>query len=196
MAAGRALPILKEVRTCAHCAPHLPLGPRPLIAGRSSARILVIGQAPGRIAHETGTPWNDKSGERLRAWMGISGEDFYNDALTAIMPMGFCFPGAGESGDRPPRPECAPLWHDRVRRSLKNVELTVCAGMYAMKRYAPRPYASITEAAADYASLLPGLILLPHPSGRNNLWLRRNPWFEDEAVPALRRRVREVLACD
>jgi len=194
--AGRSLPILKEVRACTTCAPDLPLGPRPLIAGRSSARLLVIGQAPGRIAHETGKPWNDKSGERLRQWMGISADDFYDDSLTAIMPMGFCFPGTGKSGDMPPRPECAPQWHDRVIRALKNVELTVCAGMYAMKRYAPRRYASMTEAAADYENHLPNLILLPHPSGRNNIWLRKNPWFELKAIPALRQRVREVLGSD
>ncbi len=193
---ARSLPILKEVRACKACAPELPLGPKPLIAGRSSARILVIGQAPGRIAHETGIPWNDSSGERLRAWMGISSEAFYDDSITAIMPMGFCFPGAGRSGDMPPRPECAPLWHDRVVGALKNVELTVCAGMYAMKRYAPKPYASMTEASADFREQLPSLILLPHPSGRNNIWLRKNPWFEKKAIPALRQRVREVLGSD
>lgn len=190
---GRSLPILREARACTACAPVLPLGPRPLVRARSSARILVIGQAPGRIAHETGKPWNDQSGQRLRHWMGISDEDFYDDSVTAIMPMGFCFPGTGASGDMAPRPECAPLWHDRIIRSLKSIELTVCAGMYAMARYRTRPYTSMTEAAADYLNQLPGLILLPHPSGRNNLWLRRNPWFEAKAVPALRRRVREVL---
>lgn len=166
------------------------------MAGRASARLLVIGQAPGRIAHETGKPWNDRSGQRLRDWMGVSDEVFYDDRVTAIMPMGFCFPGTGPSGDMAPRPECAPRWHGPIVGALRNVELTVCAGAYAMRRYGPRPYASMTEAAADFRSLLPGLILLPHPSGRNNLWLRRNPWFEAEAVPALRRRVREVLGHD
>ncbi len=190
---GRALPILKEVRACEHCAEHLPLGPKPLVAARSSAKILVVGQAPGRVAHETGKPWNDKSGERLRQWMGITDEQFYDDSITAIMPMGFCFPGTGKSGDMPPRPECAPLWHERIKKSLNHIELTVYAGRYAIDYYSTKEHASVTAAAADYKNQLPDHIFLPHPSPRNNLWLRKNAWFEEQTVPLLQKRVAELV---
>ncbi len=190
---GRALPILTEARACTHCASELPLGPKPLLAGKSSARILIVGQAPGRVAHETGKPWNDKSGERLRDWLGMTDDQFYDESVTAIVPMGFCFPGTGKSGDMPPRPECAPLWHERILKSLKHIGLTVYAGKYAMEHNAGGAYASVTEAAKAYADHLPERIFLPHPSPRNNLWLKKNPWFERDVLPKLRRRAAELV---
>ena len=190
---GRRLPILNEVRACVVCEDSLPLGPKPLVAGKSSARILIVGQAPGRVAHETGMPWNDKSGERLRGWLGMSDGQFYDESLTAIVPMGFCFPGTGKSGDMPPRPECAPLWHERILKSLKHIGLTVYAGKYAMDHNSGGRYRSVTEAAQGFADDLPEKIFLPHPSPRNNLWLKKNPWFESDALPELRERVASLV---
>ena len=185
--------LLKEVRACTVCA-DLPLGPRPVLTATRSARILIVGQAPGTRVHETGIPWNDPSGDRLRSWMGVDRETFYDSRRIAIVPMGFCYPGKGKSGDLPPRPECATLWHARVLRQLPRIGLTILAGSYAQAYYlAEKRKKTLTETVLDSESLGEATIPLPHPSPRNNLWLRRNPWFEKRLVPRLQTRVRQVL---
>jgi len=184
---------LQEARSCCLCEAVLPLGPRPLIQGSRRSRILVIGQAPGAVAHETGIPWNDRSGARLRAWLGLDDEAFYDPERVALMPMGFCFPGKGRSGDLAPRPECAPRWHDRLLGGFGEVGLTVIVGRHAAARYASADE-SITSLARDFAAWLPDRIVIPHPSPRNGPWLKQHPWFESEAVPAMQERVRGLLA--
>lgn len=188
--------LLADVRACVRCAEHLPLGPRPVVQVHPSARILIAGQAPGRKVHETGVPFNDASGDRLRAWLGLSREVFYDARKLAILPMGFCFPGTGKSGDLPPRPECAPAWRAALLSRLKNLELTLVIGRYALAYHLPNEAASVTEAVQAWRKNWPRTVALPHPSPRNNLWLKRNPWFEKELVPVLRTRVLEVLSRD
>lgn len=185
--------MLKEVRACRVCEGSLPNEPRPLVAASASSRLVLIGQAPGRVAHESGVPWNDASGRRLRQWLGVSDEEFYDPSLIALVPMGFCFPGKGKGGDMPPRPECAPLWHPRILPKLRKVELTVYIGRYPFERYLAREFASLTEGVRAADRLLPDRILLPHPSPRNQLWIRANPWFEQEVLPLLQRRVGRVV---
>jgi uracil-DNA glycosylase len=186
--------LLQDVRACTRCAEHLPLGPRPVLQLHPSARILIAGQAPGRRVHETGIPFNDASGERLRSWLGISRETFYDARRVAILPMGFCFPGTGKSGDLPPRPECAPAWQAPLLARLKRLELTVVIGRYAQAYHLPGA-ASLTDAVQGWQQLGGRTLALPHPSPRNNLWLKRNPWFEQDLLPVLRARVAEVLGC-
>ncbi|HEX5327067.1 MAG TPA: uracil-DNA glycosylase family protein [Acetobacteraceae bacterium] len=183
-----------EARACTLCAAHLPLGPRPLLRGSASARLLVISQAPGTEAHRTGLSFNDRSGDRLRDWLGLDRGRFYDEAVVAIMPMGFCYPGrAPRGGDRPPRRECAPLWHDRLRAVLPRVELTLLVGSYAIRYYLPQERAQTMAATLRrWRDFLPGTFVLPHPSWRAALWLRSNAWFAEEALPELRRRVAEV----
>lgn len=188
--------LLREVRDCKICAPDLPLGPRPVLQIDRRARILIAGQAPGKKVHESGIPFADASGERLRAWMGIAAEVFYDPRAVAILPMGFCFPGSGKSGDLPPRPECAPAWREKLSRYLKNVRLTLVIGQYAQAYYLPGAGRSVTQNVAAWRDGWPALVALPHPSPRNNIWLRQNPWFEREVIPALQTRVGEVLAAD
>jgi len=185
--------LLAEVRACTLCAEHLPLGPRPIVQVHPSARILIAGQAPGRKVHETGVPFNDASGDRLRAWLGISREVFYDARQVAILPMGFCFPGTGKSGDLPPRPECAPAWRSALLAHLETLKLTLVIGQYALAYHLPNAGASVTEAVQAWRSRWPHTIPLPHPSPRNNIWLKRNPWFEEELIPVLRARVSEIL---
>ena len=185
--------LLKQVRACTLCAEHLPLGARPILQVHSSARILIVGQAPGRKVHETGIPFNDASGERLRAWLGITREVFYDPAKVAILPMGFCFPGTGKSGDLPPRTECAPAWREALLVKLKNLRLTLVIGQYAMSYHLPDAGVTLTEVVQNWQAHGPSMVPLPHPSPRNNLWLKRNPWFEQELVPALRLRVISAL---
>jgi uracil-DNA glycosylase len=186
--------LLTQVRDCTLCAAHLPLGPRPVVQVHPSARILIAGQAPGRKVHETGVPFNDASGERLRAWLGISRDVFYDEKQIAILPMGFCFPGTGKSGDLPPRPECAPAWRAPLLASLKNLQLTLVIGQYAQAYHLPSAGATLTDAVLAWRDHWPRVVPLPHPSPRNNLWLKRNPWFEGELLPVLRERVAQVLA--
>ena len=185
--------IITEARSCRICEPHLPHGCRPLIQGSAQSRIVVIGQAPGAAAHESGVPWNDRSGERLRSWLGVSDDEFYDPKLIALLPMGFCYPGTGTSGDLRPRPECAPEWHERLLSGFKSVSLTVITGKYAFDRYLGDEFDTLTESVHAYADLLPVCIALPHPSPRNNIWLRNHPWFEREVLVALRARVRASL---
>jgi len=186
--------LLKRVRACLHCGDALPDGARPLVQAGPSASLLVIGQAPGRRAHESGVPWDDASGQRLRDWLGLDAAQFYDPGIVALMPMGFCYPGTGRSGDLPPRPECAPLWHGAMLSRLPKIKLTVLVGQYAINAYAGKQYRTLTEAARDYSALLPNRVALPHPSPRNNRWLAKHPWFIDEVLPKLRRRVQALCS--
>ena len=186
--------LLGEIRACTVCAPHLPAGPRPIVQAGVTARVVIVGQAPGRRVHESGVPWADPSGVRLRDWLGMSEDEFYEPARTALVPMGFCFPGTGSSGDLPPRREFAPLWHDRLLALLPPDRLTVIVGAYAQARYAGDAPGTVTQTVGRWREFLPSRIVMPHPSPRNRGWLTRNPWFEAEAVPAVQARVRQVLA--
>ncbi|WP_375182996.1 uracil-DNA glycosylase family protein [Marinobacter sp.] len=185
--------LVQRVRACTLCADHLPLGPRPVVQLSQTSKILVVGQAPGRRVHDTGLPFNDPSGDRLRAWMGIDRDTFYDDRQLAILPMGFCYPGTGKSGDLPPRPECAPAWRQLLLDRLPDIALTLVIGQYAHAWHLPDGERSVTGNVQQWTRYWPTLVPMPHPSPRNNLWLRRNPWFEQEVVPALQRRVAEVL---
>jgi uracil-DNA glycosylase len=186
--------LLAEVRRCTLCAAHLPLGPRPVLQLHPEARILLAGQAPGRKVHESGVPFADASGERLRAWLGIDAATFYDPQRVAILPMGFCYPGSGKSGDLPPRPECAPAWREKLLRQLPNLKLTLVIGQYAQAYHLPTADHSVTAAVAGWRDYWPATVPLPHPSPRNNLWLRRNPWFEQELLPPLQARIAAILA--
>ncbi len=188
--------LLTDVRACTLCARHLPLGPHPIVQLQASAKILIAGQAPGRKVHETGIPFNDASGDRLRSWLGISREVFYDAQQVAILPMGFCFPGTGKSGDLPPRPECAPTWREQLLSQLHNIKLTLVIGRYAQAYHLPNETGTLTETVQAWPKYWPNMVPLPHPSPRNNLWLKRNPWFESELVPRLQSRVAAVLGGD
>jgi uracil-DNA glycosylase len=185
--------LLKEVRACRHCEARLPFPPRPVLRASASARLLIVGQAPGTRVHATGIPWNDPSGDRLRQWLAVGREFFYDEKQVAIIPMGFCYPGKARSGDLPPRPECARLWHERLMACLPNVALTLLIGRYAQHHYLPGPVRSVTEVVRGWRQQLPAYFPTPHPSPRNQMWLRRNAWFEQEAVPALQRRMQELF---
>ena len=185
--------LVRRVRACDLCKGELPLGPRPVVQLSEASRILVVGQAPGRKVHETGLPFNDPSGDRLRDWMGIGRETFYDDKKLAILPMGFCYPGKGKSGDLPPRPECAPAWREALLARLKHIELTLVIGQYAQAWHLPGPKQSVTDRVRQWRDVWPESLPLPHPSPRNLLWLRRNPWFERDIVPQLRSRVSQIL---
>jgi uracil-DNA glycosylase len=195
MAGGRgvSLKVVELARECRVCEKSLPHGVRPLLAASTHSRVVIIGQAPGRVAHETGVPWNDASGKRLRGWLGVSDAEFYDDSLVALVPMGFCYPGKGRGGDMAPRPECAPLWHPQILPKLAKLELTVYVGRFPFERYMLEIAESLTDGVRLAKKLLPERIVLPHPSPRNQMWLAKHPWFELEIVPLLRKRVRSVL---
>jgi len=195
MSDRRLSALLREVRACRMCAAHLPLGPRPVVRAKASARLLIIGQAPGTKVHASGIPWNDRSGDRLRDWLQLDRDAFYDESRVAIVPMGFCYPGVDASGgDRPPRRECAPLWHARLFALLPRIELTLLVGSYAQKHYLrDGRAAAMTETVRAWREHAPRFIPLPHPSWRNTAWLRRNPWFETDLLPQLRARVRTLL---
>ena len=185
--------LLAEVRACRLCAEHLPLGPRPILRAAPSARLLIIGQAPGTKVHETGIPWNDRSGDRLRQWLEVDRDTFYDETRVAIIPAGLCYPGRDRNGgDLPPRPECAPLWHPRLLPALTRLRLTLLVGTYAQRLYWPNA-ASMTDAVRQWRQAPPGFVALPHPSWRTTRWEHRNPWFADELLPDLRRRLRYIL---
>ena len=188
--------LLDEISACTVCSARLPLGPRPVVrASDPRAKILIIGQAPGTKVHASGVPWDDASGKRLRDWLGVTPDEFYDERLFAIMPMGFCYPGRGKGGDNPPRPECAPLWHERVLASLPNIQLTLLIGAYAQNRYlGARRKASLTETVQAWESYVPsGYLPMVHPSPRNQMWLRRHLWFENDVTPWLRSHIRHIL---
>ena len=186
--------VIESARACTLCAPDLPLGPKPLLAADPAARLLIVGQAPGRATHLAGIPWSDRSGARLREWLGVSDADFYDPKKIALLPMGFCFPGSGKSGDLPPRGECAPLWHPQILPLLPEVRLTIYLGRFAVTRYFGTRFADISSGVEAFGSLLPSQIVLPHPSPRNGPWIRQRPWFGDSLLPLLRRRVAEALS--
>jgi uracil-DNA glycosylase len=187
--------LFAEVRACTYCAAHLPLGPRPVVRGLPSARLLVTSQAPGTKVHETGLSFNDRSGDRLRQWLGVDRDTFYDESRVAILPMGLCYPGRYEKGgDLPPRPECAPLWHERLLAAWPNIALTLLVGSYAIDYYlkgSKQP--SMTETVRAWQDYLPEFLPLPHPSWRTTLWEKKHPWFEAEVLPALRRKVATLL---
>ncbi len=184
-----------SVAGCTHCAAVLPHGPRPVVRFGRAARILIIGQAPGIRVHESGVPWNDASGIRLREWTGLDDAAFYDPDQIALMPMGFCYPGKGKSGDLPPRPECAPLWHDRILALMPDIRLTLLVGSYAQSRYLPDGKdVSLTDRVRRWTTYGGNVIPLPHPSWRSTGWMARNPWFESELLPALQSATRATLA--
>jgi len=189
--------LIHSVRSCTLCAEHLPHGVRPVLQINPKAKILIAGQAPGRKVHESGIPFDDASGDRLREWMQVSKEIFYNDEDIAILPMGFCYPGTGKSGDLPPRPECEIAWREKLMQQLPNLELILVIGQYAQSYHLSEKKKTLTETVqcwqeyieADDVSILP----LPHPSPRNNIWLKRNPWFEIDVLPTLKKRIEDIL---
>lgn len=187
--------LLTEVRQCRACELQLPLGPRPILQAAPSARILIVGQAPGARVHATGIPWNDASGERLRKWLDVDATTFYDASRFAIIPMGYCYPGKGKSGDLPPRRECATLWLDHLLVKLPNIELTLLIGLYAQRHFlGSRRKASLTSTVKAWEEFVPEYMPLPHPSPRNTAWFQRNPWFDDALLPSLRTRVASILA--
>ena len=186
--------LVSRIHDCRICEPYLAMGVNPVFAAVPDSRIAIIGQAPGRKVHESGIPWDDKSGQNLRAWLGVTEEEFYNPHLFAIIPMGFCYPGKGSSGDLPPRKECAPKWHSALFEQLKEIRFTLLVGQYAQRYYLEsRAERNLTETVKNFSTYLPEFYPLPHPSPRNNIWMKKNPWFKDGLLPDLRERVREVL---
>lgn len=186
--------LLQRIRACRACEPQRPLGARPILRAQPGARLLIVGQAPGRRVHETGIPWNDPSGDRLRLWLALSREAFYDESRIAIVPAGLCYPGTGKGGDLPPRPECAPLWHPAVRALLPDLRLTLLVGGYAQTYYlGERAKETLAGTVRAWREYLPDFFPLPHPSARNLRWFKANPWFEAEVLPELRRRCREIL---
>ena len=187
--------LLSQIRACRTCAAHLPHAPRPVLRASATARLCIVGQAPGTRVHASGVPFSDPSGERLRAWLGLSPEVFYDESRVAIIPMGFCFPGLTEKGaDLPPRRECAPLWRDALFARLPQLRLTLLIGQYAQRWHlGDQAAATLTETVANWRRYPASVMPLPHPSWRNNGWLRRNPWFEADVLPVLKARVRKTL---
>lgn len=186
--------LVKEVRACTICAKHLPFEPNPIVRPSSTAKVIIIGQAPGTKVHATGIPWNDPSGDKLRDWMGVDREVFYNNKRIAIMPTGFCYPGKGKSGDLPPRPECAPMWHPQLLKHMRKIELVLLIGQYAQKYYLKESNKkTLTETVKAWKEYTPLYLPMPHPSPRNKLWLKKNAWFEKEIVPMLRRKIKKLI---
>lgn len=186
--------LLAEVRACRACEPHLPLGPRPVLRVGQTSRILIIGQAPSASVHATGIPWDDASGERLRAWLGVDKTTFHDETLFSIIPMGLCYPGRGKGGDNPPRRECAPLWQEKLLQSLPHIALTLLIGQHAQRHYlGNRAKDSLTETVQAWRDYAPNIIPLPHPSPRNTAWFKYHPWFEAEVLPMLRRRIAALI---
>jgi uracil-DNA glycosylase len=185
--------LLTQIRACTVCKKMLPNKPRPIVQASAHAKIIIIGQAPGQKVQNSGIPWDDASGNELRRWLGVTKEQFYNDKLFALVPMGFCYPGKGTSGDLPPRPECAPLWHEQLLKQMKKVQLTILIGQYAQNHYlgdALKP--TLTETVKNYKEYLPDYLPLVHPSPRNRIWQKKNEWFEKEVVPELQKLVKKI----
>ncbi|ARV09785.1 IclR family transcriptional regulator [Winogradskyella sp. PC-19] len=186
--------LLKEISQCTICKAYLPLGPRPVVTANINSKIIIIGQAPGTKVHESGIPWDDQSGKKLRQWLNVTDEQFYNTENFAIIPMGFCYPGKGKTGDLPPRPECAPQWHQLLLDKMPNVELVILVGAYAQKYYLKdKAKRTLTETVGEYKSYLPKYFPIAHPSPTNRFWRAKNPWFEELIVAELQKKVREIL---
>lgn len=184
----------KEIADCRICEAHLEAGCRPVVSFSQKSKVVIIGQAPGRRVHESGIPWDDKSGENLRAWLGVDAATFYDPDVFAIVPMGFCYPGTGKSGDLPPRKECAPQWHQLILQQLQEVQLTLLIGQYAQKQYLGKAaQKNLTATVKQFHDYLPQYFPLPHPSPRNNIWKRKNPWFEADLLPILKERIQPLL---
>ncbi len=178
--------LLKEIRACTLCAEFLPLGPRPVLRASETARIMIVGQAPGTRVHATGIPWNDASGERLRIWLNVTKEEFYDESKISIAPMGFCYPGKADWGDLPPRKECAATWRVKLHEATPQISMKLLVGAYAIDYYlGKRQRKTLTETVRHFRDYAPALFPMPHPSPRNNIWLKKNPWFEAEIVPEL-----------
>ena len=189
--------LLAQVQGCTVCAANLPHSPRPIVRVSPTARLLIVGQAPGRRVHETGIPWNDPSGDLLRQWLGMTREQFYDVSRIAIVPTGLCYPGTVKGSDLPPRPECAPLWHPPLRAAMRGIKLTLLIGAYAQAYYlGKRRGRTLADTVHAWRDFLPDYFPLPHPSPRNRRWLKQNPWFEAEVLPVLRERVGAALAPD
>ena len=186
--------LLSQIKNCKTCEQHLVGGVNPVVAASTESKIIIVGQAPGRIVHKSGIPWNDKSGDNLRAWLNVDKETFYDTNLFAVIPMGFCYPGTGKTGDLPPRPECAPLWHRQLLNQMPNVELMLLVGQYAQNHYlGTKIKNTLTETVRHYQEYLPGFFPLPHPSPRNNIWQAKNEWFSREVLPELKGVVNRIL---
>ncbi|MFP2995272.1 uracil-DNA glycosylase family protein [Spongiivirga sp. MCCC 1A20706] len=186
--------LLKKIAKCEVCVKDLPLGPRPIVTAHPDSKIIIIGHAPGTKVHKTGIPWDDASGKQLRKWLGVSDLDFYDETKFAFIPMGFCYPGKGSSGDLPPRQECAPLWHQALMNQIKSPELVILIGAFSQKYYLKeRAFKTLTQTVKNYKNYLPKYLPLAHPSPRNRFWKAKNPWFEQEVIPELQKRVREVI---
>lgn len=186
--------LLQEISSCTVCVPHLELGPRPVLTVDKESKIIVIGQAPGTVVHRSGIPWDDKSGDNLRKWMNVDKETFYNPKKIALIPMGFCYPGKGKSGDLPPRKECAPLWHKLLLSQMENVKMIMLVGKYAQDYYLQNQVEkNLTETVRNYKKYLPDYMVLPHPSPRNNIWQAKNDWFKWEVIPDLQLKIKEIL---
>lgn len=184
--------LLLKMKDCSICS--LLLGPRPVLTANINSKIVIIGQAPGTVVHKTGIPWNDKSGDNLRKWLGVKKEQFYDSKNFAIIPMGFCYPGKGKSGDLPPRKECAPLWHQLILEKMKNVEMLLLIGKYAQDYYLEEnKYKTLTETVRNFHEFLPQYFVLPHPSPRNNIWQAKNEWFQRLILPELKNEIDKIL---
>ena len=186
--------LLRSIRLCTICADHLAAGPRPIVQFSSTSRLVIVGQAPGARVHASGIPWDDASGDRMREWTGLSKPEFYDPAKVALVPMGFCFPGSRAGGDLPPRPECAAEWRLRILKLLPAIELTLVIGRYALDWHLKTTQkASLTQTVQNWKQYWPAQLPLPHPSPRNNIWLKKNAWFEAEIVPELQRKIACLL---
>lgn len=186
--------LLSEIRKCNICKDFLPNAPKPIIQASKNSKVLIIGQAPGQKVQDSGIPWDDASGNNLRTWLGVDKETFYNEEIFALIPMGFCFPGTGKSGDLPPRPECAPFWHQQILQSIPEVELILLVGQYAQTYYLKNSSKkTLTETVKNYLEYLPGFLPLPHPSPRNNIWQKKNIWFGKEVIPFLKEKIEYIL---
>ena len=186
--------LLTQIRNCTVCEKYLELGVNPVIAASTKSMIVIIGQAPGKLVHQTSIPWNDKSGDNLRNWVGVDKTTFYNTDIFALMPMGFCYPGKGRSGDLQPRPECAALWHEKLLSKMKHVKLILLIGQYAQDHYlGNRAKNNLTGSVQNFKEYLPQYFVLPHPSPRNNIWQAKNKWFQSEVLPGLKKLVQEII---
>ena len=185
--------LLDTIRQCSVCSDQLGHAPRPVLSAHPKSRIAIVGQAPGSVVHSTGVPWDDKSGENLREWLGVSSDTFYDEQQIALVPMGFCYPGKGKSGDFPPRKECAPLWHSELFVRMRDLKLTLLVGKYAQDYYLENPERTLTATVRNYTKYLPNYFVLPHPSPRNNIWQAKNDWFRANVLPKLKDTINEIL---